>query len=132
MWQEPNLSWTEDDYYNAGDLNRVENNTKEIARLIKQLLGMDVGLEPTETNRDYTRIEFAESLNRIERNLERLSVLNLPGLRQLKTNWQALDPFDYRDAIRLETNVAILYDILSKNTTSLNYAGTFSCGEEVI
>lgn len=132
MWKTPKLNWTEDDYYNAEDLNRVESNTKVVADLIKQLIGVDVGLEPTETNRDMSRIEFADSLNRIERNLERLSVFNLPGLRQLKTNWQAMDPFDYRDAIRLETNLAILYEVLSKNVTNVYYAGTFNCGEDVI
>lgn len=132
MWQEPKLNWTEDDYYNAEDLNRVEMNTNEVALLIKQLIGLDVGLEELVTDRDYKRIEFADSLNRIERNLERLSVLNLPGIRQLKTNWQTLDPFDYRDATRLETNLSILYGILIKNTTTVNYTGMFYCGEVVI
>lgn len=88
MWQEPKLNWTKEDYYNAKDLNRVENNTLEVAQLIQQLIGVNVNLENTITNRDYSYIEFADSLNRVERNLQKLSVLNLNGLQQLKTNWQ--------------------------------------------
>lgn len=132
MWVNPKLNWKETDYYNAEDLNRVENNTIEVAQLIKQLIGVDVNLESTVINRDYSSIEFADSLNRVERNLEKLSVLNLNSLQSLKTNWQVGDPFNYKDAIRLENNLSVLYGILSKNTNNIMYCGFFNCGEEVI
>lgn len=132
MWLAPKLNWTEDNYYNAEDLNRVETNTLEVAQLIEQLIGVNVNLESTVTNRDYSSIEFADSLNRVERNLEKLSVLDLDGLRQLKTNWQVGDSFSYKDAVRLENNLSILYNVLSKNITNINYCGVFNCGEEVI
>lgn len=131
MWMAPKLDWTEDDYYNAEDLNRVENNTLEVAKLIQQLMGMNVSLEAVATNRDYGTIEFADSLNRVERNLERLSVLSLNGLKPLKTNWQAGDPFNYKDATRLENNLAVLYGILSKNISGIHYCGTFNCGQQL-
>lgn len=130
MWIAPKLNWTEDDFYNAEDLNRVENNTLEVAQLIKQLIGIDVKLETTINNRNYISIEFADSLNRVERNLEKLSVFNLENLQSLKTNWQVGDPFTYKDAKRLENNLNILYDVLSKNIASVQYCGTFNCGEK--
>ncbi|MBU3226812.1 hypothetical protein [Clostridium algidicarnis] len=132
MWLTPKLDWTEENYYNAEDLNRVENNTLEVAQLIQKLMGIKVNLEGIITNRDYSTIEFADSLNRVERNLQKLSVLNLDGLKSLKTNWQAGDSFNYKDAIRLENNLSILYGILSKNIININYCGTFNCGEEII
>ncbi|NEY99236.1 hypothetical protein [Heyndrickxia shackletonii] len=132
MWINPKLNWTASDYYNAADLNRVENNTQEVAILIQQVIGTIIDLEPIVTNRDYTSIEFYNGLNRVERNLEKLLVLNLDGLVPLKTNWQVGDPFSYLDAIRLENNLSILYNLLSKNATAINYAGTFNCGEDVI
>lgn len=132
MWLTSKLDWTEDDYYNAEDLNRVENNTLEVAKLIQQLIGVKVKLESTITNRDYRSIEFADSLNRVERNLEKLSVLNLGKLKPLKTTWQTGDIFSYKDAIRLENNLTILYSVLNENVANVNYCGTFSCGEEVI
>lgn len=125
-WLTPKLDWTEDDYYNAEDLNRVENNTFEVA----QLLG--VNLEPVKIDRDYSTIEFNDSLNRVERNIEKISILNLPGLKPLKTTWQAGDPFNFRDAIRLETNAAILYPVLIKNRANTRYCGSLICGEDVI
>lgn len=132
MWQTPKLDWTEDDYYNTEDLNRVENNTVEVSDLIKQTIGTDVNLESSITNRDYSAIDFADSLNRIERNLQKLSVLNLSGLKALKTTWKVGDPFSYKDAIRLENNTAILYKVLSGNLTNVQCCGTLNCGEEVI
>lgn len=132
MWQTPKLDWTADDYYNAEDLNRVESNTQEVAELIKELLGIDINLEAPVTNRDYSSIEFADSLNRVERNLEKLSVLNLDGLKALKTSWQAGDSFSYKDAVRLENNLSVLYNILSKNTNNIFYCGNLNCGEEAV
>lgn len=132
MWINPKLNWSAIDYYNAADLNRVENNTQEVANLIRQVIGTIINLEPIVTDRDYSSIEFFDGLNRVERNLEKLSVLNLDGLMPLKTNWQVGDSFSYEDAIRLENNLSILYAILSKNAVATHYAGTFNCGEDVI
>lgn len=132
MWITPKLNWTEDNFYNPEDLNRVENNILEVSALIEQLLGTDVGLEPIITNRDYSSIDFADSFNRVERNLERLSVFSLDGLQPLKTDWQVGDPFSFKDANRYESNLSILYNVLSKNITTLLYSGTINCGEDVI
>lgn len=127
-------NWSSADYYNPEDLNRVEEAIKETAQLIKDLLGIDVGLEPTVTNRDYSRIEYAEDLNRIERNIEKLFVLDIQGLIGMKTNWGAVEPesFSYVDANRLEHNLSLLYPIFDKNSRNINYCGTFACGEDVI
>ncbi|MEY8001213.1 hypothetical protein AB8U03_13610 [Clostridium sp. Mt-5] len=131
-WQTPKLNWTEDDFYNPEDLNRVENNTLEVADLIKQILDNDVGLESIVTNRDYSAIEFADSLNRIERNIQKVSVLNLNGLVASKTTWNVGDAFSFKDAIRLETNTSIIYALLIKNVDNVPYCGNLNCGEDVI
>lgn len=132
MWQTPKLNWTQDDYYNSEDLNRVENNTVEVSNLIKQLIGININLEQPITNRDYSSIEFADSFNRIERNLEKLKVLNLEGLRAAKTTWQTGDSFTFNDAIRYETNLSILYNVFSRNIGNVSYCGMITCGEDVI
>lgn len=132
MWLTPKLNWTEDDYYNAVDLNRVENNTAVVAQLIQQLVGTTIVLEQVKTDRDYTSIDFADSFNRVERNLEKLSVFSLDGLQPLKTDWQVGDPFSFRDARRYENNLSVLHNVLNKNMTTLRYSGTLACGEDVI
>lgn len=132
MWQTPKLDWTPDDYYNAEDLNRVENNTLEVSKIIKELLAVNVNLESIITNRDYSSIEFADSLNRIERNIQKISIFTLNDIDTLKTTWKVGDNFSYKDAIRLENNTSIIYDLLSKNVNAMAYCGEFNCGEDVI
>lgn len=66
MWITPKLDWTRTEYYNFEDLNRVENNSEVVAGLV----GYFIGLPPLSflTDRSMKRIEFADSLNRIEGN----------------------------------------------------------------
>lgn len=66
MWITPKLDWTRTDYYNFEDLNRVENNSEVVTGLV----GYFIGLPPLSflTERSMKRIEFADSLNRIEGN----------------------------------------------------------------
>lgn len=132
-WLTPKIDWDSKDYYNAEDLNRVENNTVEVANLLNQLINTKITLEPIVNNRNYSSIEFADSLNRVERNLEKVSsVFKLEGLKPLKTSWIAGDPFDYNDANRYENNLNILYMMSTLNIANTLYCGTFNCGEDVI
>ena len=126
------IDWGPDDYYNAEDFNRVENNTLEVVKLINELLGSDIKLEPVVTNRNYSSIEFPDSLNRIERNIEKDSSLNLNGIVPMKTTWKVGDSFSYRDANRLENNLYIIYSLLIKNIGNVPYCGIFNCGSQVI
>lgn len=126
------IDWGPDDYYNAEDFNRVENNTLEVAKLINELLGSDVKLEPIVTDRDYSSIEFPDSLNRIERNIQKDSNLNLNGIVPMKTTWKVGDKFSYKDANRLENNLYIIYSLLIKNVGNVPYCGSFNCGSRVI
>ena len=132
MWQTPKVDWTPDDYYNPEDLNRVENNVVHVAQLIQQLIGVTIMLDAPTVDRDYSSIEFAEGLNRIEGNIQKLSVIDLPGLKPMKITWATGDPFSYKDAIRLESNTALLYEVLKKNLGTVSYCGTINCGEETI
>lgn len=131
-WLKPKIDWTAQDKYNYYDLNRVENNTLKVYLLMKYVLGSP-DIESVVLDRDYSTIEFADSLNRLERNIQTLSnQLKLDGIKPSKTNWQVGDPFDYNDANRLETNLAILYPVLLNNLDTLRYCGTFNCGEEAV
>ena len=125
-WIEPKLDWKETDYYNYWDLDRVENNTKVVA----DMLGVTV--EDIVIDRDYKSIPYARVLNKVEGNIEKVSYLPLEGLEEMKTNWQYGDSFDWKDALRLEKNLKITYDVLFKNRQNQLYCGTFLCGEEVV
>lgn len=131
-WLTPKLDWTADDYFNPEDLNRVENNTIEVTKLIKELLEAQVILDSPKTDRDYTSIEFAEGYNKVERNIERIKKYNLTGWENPKTDWEPGDPFGHKDILRMEKNLNLHYKMLKGNIEMIPYCGTFSCGEVMI
>lgn len=133
-WVEPKTNWTADDYYNFYDLNAVEINTEAIAQILEQYLKIIVNII-TFTQRDMTRIEFSNEMNRIEGNIGALAnaFYTPPGWEAPKTTWQSGLPgggFSYRDANRLERNLYLLYKLIESAIDSLRYCGTFTCGEE--
>jgi len=130
-WTTPKTDWKPSDYYNFGDLNRVESNSDHIATLLTQYNGRPVTITAV-TNRDMTRIEFFDSLNRIEGNIQTLAdnFFEPTGWEEPKTDWQSGQRFDWRDANRLERNLQLLYELLLKAFNTLKYCGTFYAGEE--
>lgn len=131
-WLTPKTDWIKEDYYNFGDLNRVENDTNEIALLMAQVL-MNPILEAIVTNRDNTFIEFNDSLNRVERNI--LALMNAsyepPGWLIPKTDWVSLTSFDYKAANRLESNLLAIYYLINNIIASFRYSGTFCAGQDI-
>ncbi|WP_185903729.1 hypothetical protein [Hathewaya massiliensis] len=130
MWIQPKTDWTPTNYYNPEDLNRVENNTLEVKNLLEQLLKQTVSLESTITNRTYASIEFASSLSRIERNIDKLGFYYKPPGWQNTLSWVVGHSFNYVDANRLEINLKLLYEFLIPNVKYERYCGNFTCGEE--
>jgi hypothetical protein len=122
--------WVPDDNYGPDDLNRVETNTEALAGELAAN-GYPVVLEPVITNRDMTSFEFADSLSRVERNIDALAqgFIVLPGYQVPKV-WAPGMRFDYQDANRLEMNLQILSDWAIKTAASFKRCGTFACGEE--
>lgn len=126
------INWTSEDYYNFEDLNRVENNTLEIANYLRAIQ-YTIPLETVKTDRDMTSIDFLNSINRVERNIESIknNFLTPPNWQDKKI-WSLGMGFDFRDANRLENNLKLLYEWSLIAKDNLVYCGTFSCGEDVI
>lgn len=126
----PKINWTPTEFYNPEDLNRVENNINETYQALL-FFNENLKIEPTVSSRNYLTIEFAESLNRIERNIEYLKgqFFTPVSWQETKTNWKAGDKFSYLDAIRLEKNIVLLYELIGKAKESIKYCGTFYCGQ---
>lgn len=122
-------TFTKDDYYNFEDLNRVENNTEVITTLLN--------LYFKQTNivinklRDMRTIEFSDSLNRVEGNMDVLKNNFYTPLQweKPKTNWEAEDSFSYEDANRLEKNLLALFNLINGNIDNFQYCGAYICGE---
>ncbi|QNK86422.1 hypothetical protein H7992_14260 [Sporosarcina sp. resist] len=130
-WIEPRLDWKSIDFYNFGDLNRVENNVAVVADLLRYFIPVpDLVIV---ANRSMTRIETAPSLNRIERNSNLLRERYTPsGWLEHSDDWATLSPFTYKDAFRLENNMFLLYTYYIGNIGIQPVCGAFICGEEAI
>ena len=137
MWIEPITDWdgvTEDrKWYNFGDLNRVENNTNEIADIIESYTTRPP-IGTVITNRDNTNIDFYDSLNRIENNILTLKNASYEpaGFIQPKTDWESLQGFSYIDANRLELNLLLLYILVNAIKGGLLHCGAFYAGQNTI
>ncbi|MHB8077422.1 hypothetical protein [Desulfosporosinus fructosivorans] len=129
-WQTPKTSWWKDDYYNFGDLNRVESNTQELITIMQGNFTPPV--LTVVTNRDITRIEFYDELNRIEGNI--LAIRNAlyepPGWITPVTDWFSLKSFGYIEANRLESNLLALYTLLQNIQNYFQYSGVPTCGQD--
>lgn len=130
-WITPKLDWNSNDYYNYGDLNRVENNINEVKNLIlTYVFNLDIG--DIITTRTVSSIEYYTGLNRIESNILALRNATYQPIGWItpKTNWQSvIDGFGYTDANRLENNVLALYTQANNTIDAFLYCGTFNCGQ---
>lgn len=123
--------WTSDDYYNAEDLNRVENATRITGEKISQFRNTPIN-QTTVIDRSEKSIEFADSLNRIENNILVLSEIlnNRVKIKTPKIDWHYNAPFDFNDANRLEQNLESLYRYTVLNKANIPYAGQYITGQE--
>lgn len=122
--------WGPQDYYGPDDLNRVEANTQFIAEYLGTA-GYPVALEDVKVDRDVTDYEFADSLTRVEQNIDAIRAVFMepPGYQQPRA-WQAGKRHSYVDANRVEQNLQLLYDWAVVVVGGLRYCGTFYCGED--
>lgn len=129
-WINPKLDWKESDFYNAEDLNRVENNTYAIADELMRYM-YNVPLESVIVDRTMDDIDFISSINRIERNINiiKAKFLTPTGWKDMKV-WAVGKGFTYHDAKRLEKNLDLLYSMLQLAKKNFKYSGTFTCGAD--
>lgn len=128
----PKTNWTSEDYYNFGDINKVETNMQIVANYLESI-GYTIPLENIVNNRDMLSIDFISSINRLERNLDsiRTNMITPPSYEDMKV-WTNKIGFNFEDANRYEKNLLLLYKWAQLIYESYKYCGTFSCGEEVI
>jgi hypothetical protein len=129
-WITQKKNWNKEDYYNFEDLNRVEKNTQYVKEQCENILNYQFSVFNFVKNRDNTRFEFAEDLNRIEGNILALKNASYEPLVWVnpKTNWQDLDSFDKDDANRLENNIDNLKEMIEDIERNLPRCGALVCG----
>ena len=129
-WIEPKTNWTEEDYYNFDDLNRVESNTEYLVDLV-ETYSTRPNIGDTKTDWGITDFPFADDIGRAETNIDLIRQQTYTPLdwTPAKLDWSTLDGFGYEEANRLERNLVALYVMINLIKESLLYCGTFSCGQ---
>jgi hypothetical protein len=129
-WTTPVTDWTSSDYYNYGDVNRVEGNTEYVKDLLISA-GYSPSLASIVKTWANTSILFYDDLNRIENNIKALKDCSYEPLNWITpvTDWATLDVFDYNDAIRLESNLYELKTMVDNIISAFLKCGTFKAGQ---
>lgn len=124
-WATPKTDWDAADYFNYGDLNRIESNTQYINDELTTL-GYSPTVTGVNTTRTNTYVPYYDEVNRIEQNIQNLASASSEPIGWLtpKTTWvSVIDAFDYGDANRLESNLLALYTMLTAIIDGLLYCG---------
>ncbi|UWG96775.1 hypothetical protein LPY66_18140 [Dehalobacter sp. DCM] len=131
-WITPKTDWDDQDYYNYGDLNRVENNTDYLVGYILGNIGFNPTITGIKTSWVNTDISFYNDLNKIEGNIQACRNIfagDPLGWETPKTSWKSLDKFDHIDANRLENNLARIKAMAENIVDAYLQCGNFICGE---
>lgn len=129
-WIVPKLDWLSTDKINFADWNRIENNAQVVANYLNSI-GYVIPAITVNVARDKTSVDKLSSINRIEQNLESIRTNFITPLGYLGTRvWTVSSLFDNTDAIRLESDVNLLYTLGILVYQNFRYCGTQTCGEQ--
>jgi hypothetical protein len=129
-WSEPpKTDWTESDYINFWDFNRIEQNTIDLRNYLNNLFFLIPDIV-TIVNRTNYSFDYLSSINRIEGNLELMkSLLAAPLEWQPTKLWKVGMGFTFEDANRLENSLLLLADLGKLAYKNYQHCGTVTCGE---
>lgn len=111
MWTEPKTNWTDTDYFNYTDYNRIKNNI-EYLRSLSLDLYLDFPYEDMGDDKTgYADFPYADEFNALEDNLDSIKKHTFPFDTSEKKTWyenQATPT--YKDLNRMETACLNLYE----------------------
>ncbi|MFZ3132755.1 MAG: hypothetical protein WA125_17040 [Desulfosporosinus sp.] len=131
-WIAAKTDWDATDYYNYGDVNRVESNTDYLDDYITTNIGAIPATTGIKMDWDNMGIPDKDDFNKLEGNVQALRNCfagDPTGWVAPKITWVSLDKFDYSDANRLETDLSLLKTMSENVVAAYLFCGNFICGE---
>ena len=102
MWTEPKTNWTDTDYFNYTDYNRIKNNIEHLRSLSLDL---------------YLDFPYADEFNVMENNLESMKNNTFGFYFTDKKQWYDNQPTpNYEDLNRIESACLKMYDGFNNET----------------
>lgn len=132
-WYTPKTDWKwdgENDRINAEDFNAVETNITS-TRALLEYIQYSIPAITVVDDRTQTYVDYLDSINRLEGNLEtlRTNFLTPPGYPGTKA-WSRGIGFNHEDMNRLELDIKLLFEMLFKVYKGFVYCGTIHAGYE--
>ena len=114
MWMEPKADWTDSDYFNLSDYNRIKNNLDELRTMAIQVIPEFEIQNMGDDLEDYNHIWDITEINRIEDNLQTIfQETNYPISIGSKTTYYYNQPFiQYSELNRIESATLQIYNRL--------------------
>lgn len=117
MWTEPKTNWTDTDYFNYTDYNRIKNNI-EYLRSLSLDLYLDFPYEDMGDDKTgYADFPYADEFNVMENNLESMKNNTFGFYFTDKKQWYDNQPTpNYEDLNRIESACLKMYDGFNNET----------------
>lgn len=125
------FNWTEEDYFNFEDLNRIGESINFINDNLPFFYAEKLTLFPF-TTKTMQSLLFANDLNEIETNINDLREFlhRPPNTIEPKMFWRPNDNVNFADLNRIEQNLYYLWQYYEGNAQSIPYCGMYTVGEE--
>lgn len=118
-WLPPKIDWTEDDYFNAIDYNRIIGNIDYLNNYAKRLF-LDISSLSEKEEKDYKSMIYAREINTIEEEIEILNeetyFLDIGDKKTYKANGKVPD---YNEYNRIESACLKIYNELKCHKENL-------------
>lgn len=111
-WIEPKTDWTSDDRFDAPNYNRIKNNLLFLHEMAETLYH-PFGIEDMGLDKDYSSFYYADEINMLSDNLERIHSNIYPVEIGEKTVYVQNQVFiGYEDLNRIESATLRMYALL--------------------
>lgn len=129
MWLTPKTDWTNNDHYNADDINRVESNSQHVKEFLESI-GYTLPSMTFVTDRTKQSFDYVSNINRLEENFKTIWEAFIYEQGWTLFVWTENTPFDAETANRWERELERTYTYAQSAFESFRYCGTFNCGQE--
>jgi hypothetical protein len=108
VWVTPKTDWVSTDYFNIADYKRIVGNIEYLKDLANELFNDETTLDYVEAEKQYTSMIYAEEINAIEANLEKINVYDF-NIGETRTYYENDYTPDFNEFNRIESAILKLY-----------------------
>lgn len=110
-WVTPKTNWVATDYFNIADYQRIVGNIEHLKNLVNTIFEDQITLGSIAATKTYTSMIYADEINVIEKNLEKLNLGTYDfDIGNTLTYYVNDFTIDYNELNRIESATLKLYE----------------------